>query len=1043
MFKFDDKQSEVLGLDPRVHARILGAPGSGKTTLLVEVVRRLIEQQRISFDEFVIFSNSRLTARTLRDRFDAAMPGVVPGGLVRTPESFAFQILGVRQGLMGLDSPRLLTGAQHDEILREVIEQNLGKLIADTALSEQVLMSRVLRDEIRDFERIANEYALVSTQPLIENEPLWASFLWLLNEAFEMQKQRHLGEFSSNQMVREAAEILKGMRADDAQFSSLPKLVLIDDAGETTRGSINLLRPLAALGTAVWAFGDPDIATGAFQGQSVKLMGGVSQALGTGSEQLIILDRVYRHGSKIRQLISETTSRIGSAGAGTQRKAVSAKTEPGDTKPGDSVQFYRTQSIAQQVGVIAHRLRSCYFGAGAGIHENSIDWSDMLVVCRSQLEAKRVREMLDYFEIPTRSSSGGIILREHEIVNHLVKILLFCIGEYSLEARELRDFMMGPLGSFDVISMRRINEELHKYEEKLAATEERDTRKVHEYLLEFLLDEAFPVKTSDSRKFVAFGKILRLGMAVAAKNGSVREILWQIWAAVGLATQLQETALTGDATEASKAHEKLDAAVSLFYVLQRHEEQSSTVPIAQLLFDVLTSDVAQDTLATQAERDAVLVTTVQGTVGQEFELVCVVGPQEGIWPNLRLRGSILNLTALENSLNGQEVNADNRKATLHDELRLFATAISRSKNDLLVVAIDSETEFPSVFYELGRKEEVTELPDTRFSLRGFTAVLRKRLELDPADESAASSLALLARKGVPGADPDSWYGYRSRSTDDPLVDLGEGSDETVSVSPSKIETAEECPLNWAIDYLGGGAAEVAARLGTILHKAFENVAGPDFNAMSKIVEDSWPELDFEAAWQSDREHENSQKMLSGLVAYLEDSERERSLFATETNFELQIDRAILRGVADRIELAKSADGQEVPVIVDLKTIAGKPTSAQAEEHIQMQAYQAGLLLGTFFVVGANDEIVKHSFGNSGGAKLLYVHPKAQNVGARYRTYEQAPMTNEQLMAFKERVSEVAEIMAGSEFRANVSSHCNSSMFKVSCTLHTIPAVSFS
>ena len=69
---------------------------------------------------------------------------------------------------------------------------------------------------------------------------------------------------------------------------------------------------------------------------------------------------------------------------------------------------------------------------------------------------------------------------------------------------------------------------------------------------------------------------------------------------------------------------------------------------ARLFLDSLAGqEIAGDTLAEHAPRgDAVAVLTAHRSKGLEWDLVVVAGVQEGIWPDVRLRGSLLGMDEL-------------------------------------------------------------------------------------------------------------------------------------------------------------------------------------------------------------------------------------------------------------------------------------------------------------------------------------------------------------------------------------------------------------
>lgn len=1079
MIVFDASQQQVCALDPARHARVVGAPGSGKSLLVTESYARLVLNHGYRDDELLCIAPERLAGARLRRQLERRLHRAIGGTPVRTIASFAFAILAAEAATAGAPAPRLLTGTAHDDAIARAVQSRLHTGDpSHSALTDEfgadILLSERFRAELRELWRVLDEGDLsprdaeillrsaverdareaVSRTPAPEFVGRWVAVLGLVDEVQQTLQRERPHEYTSSGLLRAATALV---RANELRFS-LPQLIIVDDAQQLREGELALLAACASRGTKLWVFGDPDVTAGAFQGEATAVLSRLSDELarrgvraqpGAGPEQVVVLERVYRHGHEIRRLVAGLTERLGTAGVGAQRLAVAAASSRGSRPP---VTFARCGSVAEQWGALAHRLRARHLGVDGG---DRVPWGEMAVICRSRSEVVRASRLLAERQIPTGVRAGGFVLREQRIVRELVLLLRHALGIAPVNAQSLGELLGGDIGGLDALAIRRLRRAVLVHERRQARMLDRAPMAVDEVMLEaFCFAAEHPIiDSAGGRALRRLGRIAAAAQQTHEAGATARETLWAIWEATGLATQWQDVALGALGARAESANRALDAVMGLFFRLQRHEEQNSDQPIAELLNEMLASDVPEDTLAARSARDEVLVTTAQGAIGLEREIVAVVGPQEGVWPNLRAQGSLLAVGPLERWLLGGAAMQASRRETLHDELRLFALACSRARSELLVLSIDDDQHLPGPFFGLGRAYELSEaLPSSRVTLRGAVAEMRRRLTLDPGDRVARDSLVALARAQVPGAHPAEWYGVMPASTEAPLVDLAANSDATVPVGPSELERAEDCPLNWAIHHLGGGTGGVSASLGTLMHYAFQSAENIEYAlgddaetrttqlaaALCDVIASEWGKLRFDADWERTRTLNSAQLMAEGLARYVVAcADSGASLIASEAGFGVQLGRAVLRGVADRLEQAVGPEGEPVLSIVDLKTGTQPPTGSETQAHAQLRAYQLGLVLGGFTSV---DSLASVETWSNGGARLLFVHPKATK-SRPYLELRQAPLECEAQQDIEQRVSDIAWVMAAGEFVARLEHHCTNEYVHGQCQLHIVPAVS--
>ena len=254
------------------------------------------------------------------------------------------------------------------------------------------------------------------------------------------------------------------------------------------------------------------------------------------------------------------------------------------------------------------------------------------------------------------------------------------------------ELLTGPLGGADTLGLRRLRQRLRARE--LAAG---GTRRSDELLVELVaaLDDPGDSDPADSdgpgvgddpddegaaRRVAGVLRAGQAALAGAEPGGGAEAVLWAMWSASGLGPVWRDRALAGGAA-GQRADRDLDAVVALFEAAARFTDRLPHAK-AEVFLDYLEGqDLPADTLAARAPSgDAVTLVTATGSAGLEWDVVAVPGVQEGTWPDLRLRSSLLGAQHLAD-LHDHGLPPDaqgQRRAVWDDELRLFLVAITRA-----------------------------------------------------------------------------------------------------------------------------------------------------------------------------------------------------------------------------------------------------------------------------------------------------------------------------------------------------------------------------
>ncbi|KRE21634.1 UrvD/REP family ATP-dependent DNA helicase [Agromyces sp. Soil535] len=1022
------------------HAAVFGAPGSGKTRLVVDLVADRVERLGYTTDEVLVLSATRAAATLLRDELAVRLGVTTRGPLARTANSLAFQLVRAYTG----EPVTLLTGAEHDQIVGELLEGGIrdgfGPHWPDP-LTPEVRALRGFRSELRDVMMRAVEHGVDAGSLARLGEragrPEWVAAAGFLAEYAEVKEQLRPTQFDSAELGAFAAAIVRRSTADPAASAALGalaglRLLVVDDAQEATEATAALLGAFAARGVAIVAFGDPDVASNGFRGGRPELLGSLATVLEGAPVRRLDLAEVHRGRAAIRELVRSVTAHIGTALGGTHRQAQLAGADEVEAVEARD----RTDALAPVLGIEApSHAAECQAVAGLLRERHLLDdvpWSSMAVVLRSGADVPAFERGLALADVPTAGDAARTALRDAPAAAALLSAASLVLGREALTTELAVGLLTGPLGRLDGVGLRRLRLALRH--EELAAG---GARSGDELLVDALSAPGGfeTVDAAPGRRAARLAKLLDTARGVAAAGGTIEELLWSLWEGSGLATEWGAQA-HGTGVLAEEANRALDAAVALFAAATRYVEREPDAPAARFVDEVLASELPEDSLAPRRSAETVLVTTPPALIGREFDVVVVAGLQDGVWPNLRPRGTLLHAGLLPRvvqaartgaPLPAPETASESRSSVRGDELRLFALAASRARRQLVLSCTANDDEQPSML--MGYAAERVRPRRRPLHLRGLVGALRREV-VATADTEAAAALALLAEEGVPGAHPDHWYGLSEPSTTAPLVDLDADPEALVAVSPSQIDRAGESPLGWFIDHVASPPSGIAASIGTLVHAVVEE-AGTRTDGDTSVetlwaaVEERWRELRFEAGWVAERERRGARRMTEGAADYLTNFQDDgKVLLGAEGRFTLVVDRVRLTGTIDRVEA--SPDG--TTVIVDLKTGRTPPSAEQTAQHPQLAAYQLAARSGQV-----------PNAGSLGGAKLVYVARPVRGLAFTERA--QQPFDDDDAAAFRERLATIARTMSGNEFDGPGELGFRSRFGAWQYRVHLVPAVS--
>ena len=1042
--RLDDAQRRVVE-----HAGgpllVLAGPGTGKTTTIVEAVADRVSRRGVDPGRILVLTFSRKAAAELRERITLRLDRTVREPLALTFHSYAYALVRREYALAGEPPPLLLPGPEQ---LLEVRRLLRGEATDGAQGWPERLRPAIgtqgFAAELRDFLLRAAERGLDGTGLAalgrLHDRDDWVAagrFLDAYAARFDLAP---VPAYDYAEIVRMAGALLR-RSAVRARERGAYDVVLVDEYQDTDPAQEELLVQLAGDGRELIAVGDPDQSIYAFRGADVDAIRRFADRFRWPDGRpagVAALRTSRRSGSAVldasRRVAARLPVALGQLDAAASR-AHRQLTVPEDLASG-RVQIITAASTAQEAALIADTLRRAHLIDG-------IEWTQMAVLVRSAVrQAPLLQRALSSAGVPVNVAGDELPLTFEPGTRPLLRLIGCAVRPESLDEQVAAELLTGPLGGTDALGLRRLRRILQAAARAAGqppaaeplASALRDPR---ELVPAGLPDDAIAEDdgSGDRAPGTEVESARKVGMLleaakVAAQDGTPHEVLWAVWEASGLAGQWQAASASGG-PRGAVADADLDAVVALFDAAARFTArlpQGST----RLFLDSLTGqEIAGDTLAQRAPRtDAVSVLTAHRAKGLEWDLVVVAGVQEGTWPDLRQRGSLLGMDELVEIVAGREQNgpagaeaAAAASRLLAEERRLFYVAVTRARRELVVTAVGAEDgeERPSRFLaELAGDaieiEHVAGAGRRWLSLPSLTAELRRSaadVSLPAgARQAAAQQLARLAAAGVRGASPRQWYALTE------MTAAGQLLPGKIQVSPSRVETFTRCGLRWLLEAaVGVRSPGTAQGLGTIIHAAAALAAeGADDGDVAKRVDELWQHLDFDSAWYSDRQRAQAEAMVKRFLDWHRSNPRE--LIAVEQQLRVSMGDITITGQVDRLE--RDEDG--AAIVVDLKTGTSRPSETELERHPQLGVYQLAVLLGAFEQFGLSEP---------GGAELIQVGKAALKASVRVQAQQPLRADSDPQWAAN-LVETVAAGMAGPVFRATANPGCRVCPVAASC-----------
>jgi DNA helicase-2/ATP-dependent DNA helicase PcrA len=596
---------------------VLAGAGSGKTRVVTARIARLLERGVLSKTILAVtFTNK--AAEEMKERVLAMVGDKLAKDLVvSTFHSFGLRVLSAEGRALGLRNGQFTIFDEGDaagtvrEILRGIRAERRYDIPAILARISQAKSNLWEDDDLPNRE--ADEYDEIT-------RIVWPKYRAAL---------KGFCAFDFDDLVTEPVRLWKRSADVLERWQERFRYVLVDEYQDTNHSQLELVRLLSDRHKNIAVVGDDDQSIYAWRGADVSnILEFEKQFPGA---KVVKLEQNYRSTSAVLSVANSVLARTEAK----RHKKVLRATRDGGT----IVSLVAAEDSELEAAFVADEIkRLCDRGQAT---------NEVAVLYRSNRQAEPIESALKERSIPVEVLGGTQFYDRKEV-------------------KDLLAYLRVALNSRDEISLRRVL----NY----------PARQIGEVALEKLENAA---NTTQKGLFDVVREPGEIGLSAAALEGCRAFVDTIERARAALATGsptadiaraltenigLQKDILEGSSSN-QQAARRWGNVMALMRVLERHDTRTGSARAAQL-GDLIRRLMLQPDGDEETVKRAVTMTTMHGAKGLEYEVVFIVGLEEGLMPHAR------TLDARATDVGGTWAN------DLEEERRLFYVSITRAKDKL-------------------------------------------------------------------------------------------------------------------------------------------------------------------------------------------------------------------------------------------------------------------------------------------------------------------------------------------------------------------------
>lgn len=616
--ELNDKQYEAV-MNTEGPCLVIAGAGSGKTKVLTYKIAYLIKEKNIKPWNILAITFTNKAANEMKQRAEALIGDNVKDMWIGTFHSICVKILRRYIHTIGYDSSFVIFDTTDQ---RSLIKECLKELNIDDKLFTD-------RSVLAEISNAKNEMLEPDTYKLRANGDYRKEKISIIYDIYQ-KKLKSNNALDFDDIINLSIKVLTETPECLEYYSEKFKYVLVDEYQDTNKAQFMLVSILASRNGNITVVGDNDQSIYSFRGADITNILNFEKDFP--GAKIIKLEQNYRCTGNILNTANEVIKN----NVAKYKKTLWTKNEKGGIP-----KFYRARDEYDEATYIVNEINHLK-------REEYYKYSDFAVLYRMNTQSRAIEDILRRENIPYKIIGGLKFYERKEIKDAIAYLRLIHNPSDNLSLKRIINEPKRGIGKTSLDSIEQIAEQngISMYE-------------VIKKAEQFGLNRVF----INSREFINTMEELMQ----EKENLSISELIKEMLNKTGYTKALEQE----NTIEAESRIENLE---ELLTVAIEFEEQYAENTLAEFLENItLSSDV--DNM--EETDDSVTLMTLHSAKGLEFEVVFLVGMEEGIFPSYRSIGE---------------------QKELEEERRLCYVGITRAKTYLNITCAKQRTIFGSTSY---------------------------------------------------------------------------------------------------------------------------------------------------------------------------------------------------------------------------------------------------------------------------------------------------------------------------------------------------------